>query len=82
MTESGPHAESGQLTVTRNSAQDVRDRQVYVTLVRKTAEFDLAPGEHARFSVINRPGPSTYALLGLLGTGPIYLTLNREAASS
>lgn len=47
------------------------------TLVWKTLDFDLAAGEHARFRVINRPGFGTYAMLSLLGTGPIYLTLER-----
>ena len=97
------------ITVTRQSAQDVRQRQVYVsldgtrvaellygdtftaevvpgrhrirannTLVWKTIECDLAAGEHARFTIVNRPGPGTYSLLSLLGTGPIYLTFERE----
>ena len=99
------------ITVSRRSAQDVRQRQIYIsldgttiaellygqtctrqvaagkhrlrannTLVWKTIEFDLQPGEHARFTVVNRPGLGTYTLLSLLGTGPIYLTFEREAA--
>jgi len=51
--------------------------KAYNTLVWKTAEFDLAPGEHARFQVINRPGRWTYPLVALLGVGPIYLTIER-----
>ncbi len=47
------------------------------TLVWKTVEFDAARGEHVRFQVVNRPGLGTYALLSLLGTGPIYLSLER-----
>ena len=50
------------------------------TLVWKTLDLHLEPGEHARFVVVNRPGPGTYALLSLLGTGPIYLTFEREAS--
>ena len=48
------------------------------TLVWKTVDCDLAPGEHAHFRIVNRPGFGTYALLSLLGTGPIYLTFERE----
>lgn len=48
------------------------------TLVWKTLECDLKPGEHAQFAVVNRPGPGTYAMLSLLGTGPIYLTFQRH----
>ena len=96
------------ITVTRKAPQDVRVRQIYVsldgkgvaellygqsftteiepgphrlrannTLVWKTVECDLKPGEHAHFTVVNRPGPGTYAMLSLLGTGPIYLTFER-----
>ena len=48
------------------------------TLVWKTVSLDMQPGEEARFNVINRPGLGTYAMLSLLGTGPIYLTVERE----
>jgi hypothetical protein len=47
------------------------------TLVWKTLDCDLKPGEHARFEVVNRPGFGTYAMLSLLGTGPIYLAFER-----
>lgn len=48
------------------------------TLVWKTVPCHLRPGEHARFSVVNRPGFGSYAMLSLLGSGPIYLSFNRE----
>ena len=103
--------ESGRarITVSRTSPQDVRVRQIYVsldgrtaaellygqsfsmevdpgahrlrannTLVWKTITCELEPDEHARFQVVNRPGFGTYLMLGLLGTGPIYLTFARE----
>jgi hypothetical protein len=94
--------------VTRTSPEDVKDRQIYVsldgepigvllygqsvardiepgahyvrahnTLFWKTIDFDVAAGGHSRFRVVNRAGPGTYALLSLLGTGPIYLTFER-----
>ena len=47
------------------------------TLVWKTIECDLEPGEHAYFTVVNRPGLGTYAMLSLLGSGPIYLSFER-----
>jgi hypothetical protein len=96
------------ITVTRKAPQDVRVRQIYLsidgktvaellfgqafttdvepgphrlrannTLVWKTVDCQLKPGEHATFIVVNRPGPGTYAMLSLLGTGPIYLTFER-----
>ncbi len=100
------------ITVTRKSPEDVRHRQIYVsvdgkefaellygetvtgavpagrhrlrannTLVWKTLECDLRPGEHARFTVVNRPGFGTYTLLTLLGAGPIYLKFERDPAN-
>lgn len=52
--------------------------KAYNTLVWKTIEFDVAPGEHVRFQVINRPGRWTYPMVALLGVGPIYLTIERK----
>ena len=48
------------------------------TLVWKTVECDLKPGEHARYTVVNRPGFGSFAMLSLLGGGPIYLSFERE----
>ena len=38
-------------------------------------------GEHARFRAINRAGVGTFSMLGLLGVGPLFLTLEREDES-
>ena len=101
----------GRLTVVRDAPNDVKVRQVIVsldgeglatllygesvtrelpagphylrahnTLVWKTRDFEVRAGEHVQFRVINRPGPGTYAMLSLLGAGPIYLTLERIAS--
>jgi len=48
------------------------------TLFWKTIDLDLAPDEHARFRAINRAGVGTFSMLGLLGVGPLFLTLERE----
>lgn len=100
--------EAATITIRRQASDDVRVRQIYVsidgrsvaellfgqtftatvppglhrlrahnTLVWKTIECDLAPGEHARFEIVNRPGFGTYAMLSLLGSGPIYLRFER-----
>ena len=104
-----PEPARARVTVTRKNADDVRDRQIVVsidgeklatllfgqeasreiaagphrlkahnTLFWKTLDLELRPGEHARFVVINRAGSGTLSLLGILGVGPLYLTLERE----
>lgn len=47
------------------------------TLVWKTIDFELKPGEQVFFEAINRTGPGTYVMLLILGAGPLYLTLRR-----
>jgi hypothetical protein len=49
------------------------------TLFWKTVDFDVKPGEHVRFDTINRAGRLSYAMLGFLGVGPLYLTVRRAA---
>ena len=49
------------------------------TLVWKTVEFEVKPGEQVRFEAINRPGRVTYPMLVILGVGPLYVTLRRVA---
>lgn len=65
--------------VTRDVPAGPHVLRAHNTLVWKTLPCDLKPGEHARFRLINRPGFGTWAMLSLLGTGPIYLTFEREA---
>ena len=66
-------------SATRPVAPGHHTIKAYNTLVWKTLEFDVAPGEHAQFSVVNIPGRWTFALVALLGVGPMYLTLERTA---
>ena len=47
------------------------------TLVWKTLEFDVKPGEQVRFEAINRAGKLTYPLLVIFGAAPLYLTVRR-----
>jgi len=52
--------------------------RIHNTLVWKTIELDLEPGEHARVAVANRSGWGTFWMLSLLGVGPLYLSVTRE----
>ena len=51
--------------------------QVHNTLVWKTAQFTLAPGQQVYFEAVNRTGRGTLAMTVLFGIGPLYLTLTR-----
>ncbi len=48
------------------------------TLVWKTLEFDAAPGEDVRFSVVNYTGRGFVALLAILGVSVLFLSIERE----
>ena len=67
--------------VTREVPAGSHRLRAHNTLFRKTIDFDLAPGEAARFRVINRAGAGTFSMLGLLGAGPLFLTFERERES-
>jgi hypothetical protein len=63
--------------VTRPIAPGHHRLRAHNTLVWKTVEFDVAPGEHVRFLTVNRAGFGSMALVALLGVGPLYVTLDR-----
>jgi hypothetical protein len=63
---------------TREVAPGDHRLRAHNTLFWKTLDVSIAPGEHARFSVVNRAGMGTFSLLGLLGVGPLYLTFERQ----
>jgi hypothetical protein len=43
----------------------------------KNVDFKLAPGEHARFQTVNRGGRFTWFLVGTIGVGPMYVSVER-----
>jgi hypothetical protein len=48
------------------------------TMFWKTHHIVLRPGEHAKFTAINRTGTISFGLLFMLGAFPLYLTFERE----
>jgi hypothetical protein len=68
--------------VTREIAPGEHRLRAHNTLFWKTVDLTLAPGEHARFTVVNRAGMGTFSLLGLLGVGPLYLIFERQPPPS
>jgi hypothetical protein len=61
----------------RDVAPGLHRLRVSNTLVWKTLEFDVKPGEQVRFEAINRAGKLTYPLLVLFGAAPLYVTVRR-----
>ncbi len=48
----------------------------------KTVALNVAPGEHARFRTVNRMGRFTWFLVGTLGVGPMYVSIERVEESA
>jgi hypothetical protein len=65
-------------SVTRDVPAGDHEVRVHNTLFRQRQHMTIQPGEHVVFSVVNRPGWGTYALMSVLGAGPLYLSLDRE----
>jgi hypothetical protein len=51
--------------------------RVHNTLVWKTVEFTLRPGEQVYFEAVNRMGPGTIFMTLCFGVGPLYVRLSR-----
>ena len=68
--------------VTRDLAEGPHRLRAHNTLVWKTVEFEVSPGDHVRYSVVNRAGFGSMALVALLGVGPLYVTLERLPSES
>lgn len=43
----------------------------------KTVDLNVAPGEHVRFRTVNRMGRFTWFLVGTIGVGPMYVSIER-----
>jgi hypothetical protein len=52
------------------------------TMFWKTHHIVSRPGEHAKFTAINRTGTISFGLLFMLGAFPLYLTFERELEKS
>lgn len=64
-------------TLTREIEPGHHALRVNNTLVWKTVEFNAEPGDHVRFTIVNRTGWGTWWMLSLLGAGPLYVTIER-----
>ena len=44
----------------------------------KTLELNIAPGDHLKFLTVNRAGRLTWFLVGTLGAGPMYVSIQPD----
>ena len=44
----------------------------------KTLDLDLAPGDHLKFLTINRASRFTWFLVGTVGAGPLYVSIQPD----
>jgi hypothetical protein len=44
----------------------------------KTLDLDVAPGDHLKFRTISRTGRFTWFLVGTLGAGPMYVSIQPD----
>src|ERR1700755_1649438 len=51
--------------------------RAYNTLVWKTYDFTIAPGEHLDVTVVNRAAPGLVWLVALIGAGPMSVTIEK-----
>ena len=109
MVDAGLVGGDAQITIRRESPNDVGFREIFVsldgeqiailkpndavtvtvtpgahrlrahnTLFWKTHDVVLRPGEHARFTAVNRAGFGTFGFMTFLGASPLYLTFERD----
>lgn len=65
-------------SATRSIAPGPHRLLVNNTWNKKTVEFEASPGEHVKFSTVNRAGRLTWFLVALIGAGPMYVSIERE----
>jgi hypothetical protein len=69
-------------SVTRTIAPGPHRLRIHNTLVWKTVAFEAHPGEHVRFQTVNHAPSWAKWMVGLLGAGPMYVTVERESVPS
>ena len=106
-----PQTPEAQITIRRNSPDDIQLRQIVVKLDGKrvvdelmfgqtvtipvtpgrhrlrvdntwnwkTLDLDVAPGDHLKFLTVNRAGRFIWFLVGTLGAGPMYVSIQPDA---
>jgi len=64
-------------TISREVEPGRHRLQVDNTWNWKNVDFHLAPGEHAQFVTVSRGGRFTWFLVGTIGVGPMYVSVER-----
>ena len=69
-------------TLTVDLTPGAHEIRAHNTLFWKTHRIVPKPGEHVRFTAINRAGWGTFGMLFVLGAMPVYLTFERVDGST
>jgi hypothetical protein len=69
-------------TLTTDVSTGLHRLRAHNTLFWKTHDIVVKPGEHVRFTAINRAGWGTFGMLFILGAMPVYLTFERVPADA
>lgn len=69
-------------TCTREIAPGRHVLKANNTLVRKSVEFDVKPGEHVRFQCINKPHWTAMMFMAFLGAAFLTVRLEREPSDA
>jgi len=64
-------------SVTRDIAPGPHRLKLNNTLVSKSVDFIVSPGEQVEFHLANRAGRFALPFLALMGVAPLYLTVQR-----
>ena len=63
--------------VTRDVPTGAHRLKAHNTLFWRTHHLTLAPGDHVRYTAVNRAGWGMLGLMGSIGVAPLYLTFKR-----
>lgn len=67
-------------SLTTDVASGPHRLRAHNTLFWKTHDVVLKPGEHVRFTAVNRAGWGTFGMLFIIGAMPVYLTFEPVSA--
>lgn len=66
-------------SATRSIPPGTHRLRVDNTFIWKNLDFEVGPGDHVTFQLINRSGKLTWWMVSLIGAGPMYISIERKS---